>query len=313
MSYSITQESEGPRMTAAVQALIAINVAIFFLQLTVVSDVDVWRALGFQLRDLTVQPWTIVTYMFVHAGLLHLAFNMYTLWLFGPRIEREWSPGSFARFYVWCGLGGWLFHMMLTRDGYLLGASAAVYGVMLAYAMRWPDDEVLLFFFIPMKVKWLVVLLAAVNLLSGLASGSGGGVAYFAHLGGFAFGWIYLRWSALGMGSIERLRQRMSQIPDIPDDETPRAIPRSQRRPRERDRGVGGVGGDDEIDDIVAKSNAVVSKGRVTMLPGTKRAERQKSEALNDVLDKISEHGIDSLTRDERRLLEEMSRRLRSD
>lgn len=309
MSYSISSEPDTPRMTPAVQVLIAINVAIFFLQLTIVSDADMWSALGFEVRDLMEQPWTVFTYMFVHGGFLHLVLNMYALWLFGPRIEQEWSAGSFSRFYLWCGLGGWLFHMLLTRDGFLIGASAAVYGVMLAYAMRWPNDEILFFFFIPMKVKWFVVLLAAINLAGGLmASTSLGGprTAYFAHLGGFAFGWMYLRWSSLnlGGGGIDRLRQRMAQIPDIPDDETPRAVPRKERRPRERDRG-------EQIDEVVAQSNAVVAKTQVSALRTTKKFGKQKAEALNRVLDKISEHGLDSLTLEERKILEEMSRRLR--
>ena len=98
MAYSISDEQDYPRITPAVQWLIAINVAIFFLQLTVVRDADMWGALGFELRDLTEQPWTIVTYMFAHAGFWHLALNMYTLWLFGPRIEHAWSPGSFTRY-----------------------------------------------------------------------------------------------------------------------------------------------------------------------------------------------------------------------
>ena len=303
MAYSITDERDYPRITPAVQWLIAINVAIFFLQLTVVRDADVWRALGFELRDLTEQPWTIATYMFVHAGFWHLALNMYTLWIFGPRIEHAWSPGGFTRYYLWCGLGGWLLHVMLTRNGLLLGASAAVYGVMLAYAMRWPDDEVL-FFFIPMKVRWLVVLLAGINLAFGLwGAGTGSSVAYFAHLGGFAFGWLYLRTSAAT--GIDRLRQRMSQVPDIPD-ETPRAVPRSQPRPRERTQG---------IDEIVAKSNAVVAKQRPPAPPSSPLSDKfskKKAEELNGVLDKISQQGLASLTSDERRLLEEMSRRLRN-
>ncbi|HJR62506.1 MAG TPA: rhomboid family intramembrane serine protease [Gemmatimonadaceae bacterium] len=306
MAFSISDEQDYPRITPAVQWLIAINVAIFFLQLTVVSEADMRSALAFEMRNLTERPWTIVTYMFMHAGFWHLALNMYTLWLFGPRVEREWNAAAFARFYVWCGLGGWLFHLMLTgRNGgnaYLLGASAAVFGVMLAYAMRWPDEEILFFFFIPMKVKWLVVLLAGVNLAFGMASmGNGGsGVAYFAHLGGLAFGWLYLRWSQAP--SIDRLRQRMSQIPDVPD-EPPRAIPRSQPRPRERMS---------EVDEIVARSNALSSK---RSSPGTtsltSRFGKKKAEELNGVLDKISEHGIESLTRDERKLLEEMSKKLR--
>jgi membrane associated rhomboid family serine protease len=301
MTFPATDDyQDQPRITPTVQWLIAINVAIYFLQLTVVNPMDMAGALGFEMRDLTEQPWTIVTYMFVHAGFLHVTMNMYMLWLFGRRLERAWSPGSFLWYYLWCGLGGWLFHMMLTRDGLLLGASAAVFGVMLAYAMRWPDEELVLFPFpITLKVKWLVAILAGLNLVSGLATlgATGSGVAHFAHLGGFAFGWMYLRWNAAP--SIDRLRQRMSQIPDV-SDETPRAIPRTHR-PRERAS---------EIDEIVARSNAVATQ-RPTSAALSSKAGKTKTDQLNDVLDKISEKGIGSLTSEERRLLEEMSKRLR--
>lgn len=299
MSYPITDDQDYPRLTPAVQWLIAMNVAIYFLQMTVVQPADVQNAFGFELRDLTEQPWTVGTYMFVHAGFWHLAMNMYTLWLFGPRVEHAWSSGGFTRYYLWCGLGGWLFHVMLTRNGLLVGASGAIFGVMLAYAMRWPDEEIMLFPIpIALKVKWFVALLVGLNLLSAMGSmGTGSGVAYLAHLGGFAFGWMWLRTSA---GSLDRLRRRMSQIPDVPD-ETPRAIPRTQPRARERGQ---------EIDEIVARSKAVATK-RPAPSPQVRNVPTKKTDELDHVLDKISAHGLDSLTSDERRLLEEMSKKLK--
>ncbi len=301
MSYALADEQDPPRITPAVKWLIAANVAVMFLQLTIVGPAQMFSWLGFQLSDLQGSWWKIFTYMFVHGGVIHLGLNMYTLWLFGRRVENVWSPGAFTRYYIWCGLGGWLFHLLVSRDGQLIGGSAAVFGVMLAYAMRWPDDEVFLFGVVPMKVKWLVAMLVVMNLVWGIGSigSSGGGVAYFAHLGGLAFGWLYLRTPSAQ--SIDRLRQRVSQLPDVPD-ETPRAIPRSM--PRTRERGS-------EIDEIVAKSKAVATKRQAVAPPVKTRGKR--AEALNHVLDKISEHGLDSLTSNERRLLEEMSRELRDD
>ena len=302
MSYAFADEQDPPQITPAVKWLIAANVAVMFLQLTIVGAPQMQSWLGFQLSDLQGSWWKIFTYMFVHGGLLHLGLNMYTLWLFGRRVEQVWTPGGFARYYIWCGLGGWLFHLLVSRDGQLIGASAAVFGVMLAYAMRWPDDEVLLFGIVPMKVKWLVAMLVVINLVWGIRSigSQGGGVAYFAHLGGLAFGWLYLRTPSAQ--SIDRLRQRVSQLPDVPD-ETPRAIPRSM--PRTRERG-------NEIDEIVAKSKAVVTK-RQPVIQSPTKARGKRSEALNLVLDKISEQGLESLTSEERRLLEDMSRQLRND
>ena len=300
MSYPITDEQEYPRITPAVQWLIAANAVIFFLQLTVVSRADMVGALGFELRDFeTASWWTIVTYMFVHAGFWHLALNMYTLWLFGPRVEHSWTAGGFVRYYVWCGLGGWLFHLLLTRDATLVGASAAVFGVMLAYAMRWPDDEMLLFFVVPVKVKWMVVFLGGFNLLMGMA-GVGGGTAYLAHVGGLIFGWLYLRTPSAQ--SLDRLRHRVAQIQDVPD-EPPRAIPRSLPRPRER------MG---EVDEIVAKSKAMMAKRPAAPL-ATASPRTIRADELNAVLDKISERGLESLSKEERRLLEDASRRLKGE
>ena len=300
MSYAFADEPDPPRITPAVKWLIAANVAVAFLQLTIVGNEQMYRWLGFELSDLNGSWWKIFTYMFVHGGIIHLGLNMYTLWLFGRRVEMVWSPGGFARYYIWCGLGGWLAYLPFSRGAVLVGASAAVFGVMLAYAMRWPDEEVLLFGVIPMKVKWLVTGLVVVNLVMGIAAANQtSGTAYFAHLGGLAFGWLYLRTPT--PQSIDRLRQRVSQLPDVPD-ETPRAIPRSL--PRTRERG-------NEIDEIVAKSKAVVTKRQPVVPPV--RTLNQRSDALNLVLDKISEQGLDSLTIAERRLLEDMSRQLRKD
>jgi membrane associated rhomboid family serine protease len=301
MSYALADDQDPPRITPAVKWLISANVAVAFLQLTLVGNADMHRWLGFELSDLNGSWWKIFTYMFVHGGIIHLGLNMYTLWLFGRRVEMVWSPGGFARYYIWCGLGGWLAYLPFSRGAVLIGASAAVFGVMLAYAMRWPDEEVLLFGVIPMKVKWLVTGLVVTHLVMGVATmNQGSGVAYFAHLGGLAFGWLYLRTPT--PQSIDRLRQRVSQLPDIPD-ETPRAIPRSL--PRTRERG-------NEIDEIVAKSKAMVTK-RQPIAPPPVRTLNKRADALNLVLDKISEQGLDSLTGEERRLLEEMSRQLRND
>lgn len=306
MNHSATDEYDVPRLTPAVQWLIAINVAIYFLQLTLVRQSDMVAALAFKSPgDLTQRPWTIVTYMFVHAGFLHLAFNMWMLWLFGPRLEQAWGQRSFSFYYLLCGLGGWLADLLIVHNGTpLLGASAAIFGVMLAYAMRWPDDELRVFplVFVAMKVRWFVVLLAAWSLIIGVMTlEPAEGTAYMAHLGGFAIGWLYLR--AASVSSLDRLRQRMSQIPDVPD-EPPRAIPRTHTRSRERTT---------EIDEIVARSNAMASKRQSTTLSLSAKDGKERIEQLNLVLDKISERGLASLSGDERRLLEEMSKQLRSD
>jgi membrane associated rhomboid family serine protease len=294
-----------PRMTPAVQWLMAANIGVYFLQVTLVGSDHVFAALGLDPAQLPSAWWTIVTYMFVHAGLWHLAFNMLSLWMFGPRIEHLWGARSFTYFYLWCGIGGAIAHMILQGSAGLVGASAAIMGVLLAYALRWPDEEVYIFGVIPMKTRWLVLWLALINAVMGISSAKGGsGIGWFAHLGGLAFGWIYLRVSAFG--GLDNFRRWVSPVPDEPEDAF-RAIPR--RAPRNRDRTDVEKG----IDEVVAKSNAVAAKpARPALLPrAVTDASKESAERLNMVLDKISKNGIESLTTEELEVLDEMSRNLR--
>jgi membrane associated rhomboid family serine protease len=301
MSYPSDDDQDYPRLTPAVQALIAISVAVLFLQMTALvkyTDTAAW--FGFDSGALPGRWWTVVTYMFVHGGVLHLAGNMYALFVFGPRLEHTWGQKRFLWFYLLCGLGGVVFHVLFLRHGGLVGASAAVFGVMTAYAMQWPNDEIYLFALVPVRVRTLVVTLLVFNLVMGLlvTAGSGGAnIAYFAHVGGIVAAYVFMRMAA--SGTMDNVRQRVANLPD--SDEPPRAIPRTL--PRSRDRV-------DEVDDIVAKSKAIAAKRPAALTPGPRRHEA-KAEELNRVLDKISEHGIESLTTDERRVLEDMSKKLR--
>ena len=295
-----SSEQDQRRLTPAVLTLIALNVAVMFLQMTMFQYSDMAGWFGFDASSLPTRWWTVVTYMFVHVGLWHLLANMYGLYLFGPRLERAWSTRKFTWFYLLCGVGGVLLELVIRKD-MLVGASAAVFGVMIAYTMQWPDDEVYLLFVVPMRVRTLVAGLFVFTLVMGIAAtggadGSGTNIAYLAHLGGAIAAYVYMRMSATP--GIDQVRQRVANLPD--PDEPPRAIPRNMPR---RERG-------DEVDDIVAKSKAIAAKRPVTLpLPASRRRE-VKADELNRVLDKISEHGIESLTREERRLLEEASKRL---
>jgi membrane associated rhomboid family serine protease len=290
-------------MTPAVQWLIAVNVGVFFLQVTLFGGNSVFSALGLDPARFPAEWWTIVTYMFVHGGLWHIAFNMLSLWMFGPRIENIWGARSFTYFFLWCGIGGAIAHLLFRGDAGLVGASAAVMGVLLAYALRWPDEEVYVFGVLPMKTRWLVVWLALINLAMGISSSKGGsGIGWFAHLGGLAFGWIYLRVSAFG--GLDNFRRWVSPVPDEPEDFRG-IVPR--RVPRNRDRAEG-------IDEVVAKSNAVAAKNaRAVVLPMPDKGTLQSSERLDMVLDKISKHGIESLTSEEQAVLDQVSRKLRGD
>lgn len=298
------------RIGKAVAWLLGLNVTVYFLQVTVVSPADMFAALGFHSSDLSALGrawWTIGSYMFVHGGFWHLALNMYTLWLFGPRVESVWTPGEFTRFYLFCGLGGWFLHLFMAGDSVLIGASAAVMGVMLAYATLWPHEVVYLFGMVPMTIRWLMVLVVLMNLLGGIsASPDSNGIAYLAHLGGLGAGWLYLRTSA--RVSLASVRRHVEPVPDMPEEDLPRAVPKSHREPRTHD-----------ADDAVARSKAVTSRQsaaervRPAEPHGTTPAAETDAVRLDRVLDKISATGLESLTPEERQLLDDASKRRRKD
>jgi membrane associated rhomboid family serine protease len=304
-------DTDRPRMTRSVQAIIAINVAMLFLQWAVVSDADAFAVLGFQAGSLQRTLWSAVTYMFVHYSALHLALNMYALLAFGPRLEATMGTRVFTLYYLWCGLGGAVAHMLFVQQGLLVGASAGVLGVMFAYWQQWPEEEISLFGVIPVRPWTAIVLLGAAILAlgtvgAGAPAAGGARIAYAAHIGGIAFAWLYMRTPPAA--SIERLRQRISPAPDYPQDETPRAIPRTLPRARAQR---------DEVDEIVAKSKAVAAQQQ---RPATRAvtapmptAHGDEPAELDRLLDKISQRGIESLTAAERAVLDESARRLRGE
>ena len=302
MSYVTYDEYDAPRGPSAVLWLIGLNVAVYFVQATLVGDANMASWFGYSPGDVASRSvWTLLTYMFVHGGLLHLGLNLWTLWLFGPRVEQAWGARAFTWFYLWCGLGGWAFHYMFQRgEGILIGASAAILGVAVAYASRWPEDEVLFFGIVPMKVRFLVAFMALINIaMVALDNGQGGGTAYAAHIGGMVAGWVYLRLPTAG--SIGRFRDGIAQAPDYGDD-PPRAVPKSSRS-RERD-----------IDDVVAQSRAAMARRPASSpaAPVVRPAPMAPAaSALDAVLDKIAASGMESLTAAEKAVLEEWSQRLR--
>lgn len=294
------EATESPRMTRAVQWLLALNIGVYFLQLTLLSPDAVFSTLALDPARFPRAWWTVVTYMFVHAWLAHLAFNMFTLWMFGPRLEHAWGTRAFVQFYLWCGLGGAIAHLLFAQNSAVIGASGAISGVLVAYALHWPDDEVYLFGVIPMKSRWLIAAMIVMNIIFALSPSSG--IDWTAHVGGMAFGWLFLKLYSLG--GLDRVRGWVSSVPDE-SEEMPRAVPR--RRSAMRDRGR-------DVDEVVARSNAVVLRERKPSQHVPKRETPQEyATRVNQVLDKISQQGIASLSRDERRLLEDMSRKLRDE
>ncbi len=176
-------------MTPWVRRLLAANVVVFFLQYAIPAFADPFV---FVPRYVLVRPWTIMTYMFLHAGLTHILFNMIALFFFGPRVEARLGSRRFVQLYFVSGISGAIVSFIFAPWSAIVGASAAVFGVMLAFAMFWPRDQILIWGILPIEARWLIVITTALALWSGL-QGSRGGVADFAHLGGYAGAWLFLR------------------------------------------------------------------------------------------------------------------------
>jgi membrane associated rhomboid family serine protease len=138
------------------------------------------------------EPWTVVTYMFLHGGFTHILFNMIALYFFGPQVEARIGSNRFLALYFISGIFGALVSLVFAPFSPIIGASAAIFGVMLAFARFWPTAQILVFGIIPVEARLLVVLTVIVSLWSGF-HGSTSGVADFAHLGGFVGGWLYLK------------------------------------------------------------------------------------------------------------------------
>ena len=218
-SYSI-----GPgRLTPAVKALIAVNVAGYLLTLLVPS-LTIWLGLIPAAGVERFWIWQPVTYMFQHGGLFHLLFNMLALWMFGVELERLWGTRFFTRFYFVCGLGAAaativvsLLPFAFAEPLYVtvtVGASGAIYGLLLAYGLTWPNRPIYIYAIIPIPAKVFVLIMGAISLLSSI-TGSQSGVAHMAHLGGLVAGYLYLVWrrsSAVSQLRSAWLRWRMARL-----------------------------------------------------------------------------------------------------
>ena len=139
-------------------------------------------------------PWQLVTYMFLHADTSHIFFNLFALWIFGQAIENLWGTKRFIIYYLLTGVGAAIIHMLVGGYfTYTIGASGAVFGILLAFGMMFPNQYIILLFPpIPIKAKYFVGIYGAIELFSGL-SRADSGVAHFAHLGGLLVGFILIK------------------------------------------------------------------------------------------------------------------------
>jgi membrane associated rhomboid family serine protease len=250
---------------------------VLLLLMTLFTSQDVYRLLQFSPSTAFTRPWTFLSYMFVHGGLLHLLANMLMLFVFGTAVESRMGSRSFLAYYLFCGVGAAVFSLLLAGllpVGPFVGASGAVLGVAVAFAMFWPDAELIVFPIpVPIKARTLVIGLVALDVI-GSQLWPNDGIAHIAHVGGALFGYLFFRVQSL-----------------------------SRRAPAQPARTV------ERVVMVQSGSSEPERRTPITPMRTRRRVDSDPVAAEVDrVLDKISEKGISSLTAAERRFLDEVAK-----
>lgn len=277
MAYAPNAFGLSYMLTPMVKRLLIANVVVFFLT-AVVGERFMFEWFAFQPDQILLRPWGAVTYMFLHGDLMHLVVNMLAVFFFGPPLEARWGAREFLRFYFVCGLGGVVLSFLF-QPAWIVGASAAAYGLMLAFAMNWPTVPIYVWGIFPVQARYLVAFLFVLSVWGASPGAEGGNVAHFAHLGGLITGFLYLKadWRpGERMRQIQRSATRRRRMAIVPHDES------------------------------VQAQQGVQSTGKRV------REDAALYDRVDAVLDKISAQGMSSLTPEELRLLDEVSKRHRS-
>ncbi|TVR66297.1 MAG: rhomboid family intramembrane serine protease [Gemmatimonadales bacterium] len=288
MSYGSERFAFGYTLTPWVKRLLIANTAVHLLVVVIRQFVGlegqlfVWNWFGFTPAESFLKPWGAVTYMFLHGDIWHLLLNMLVLFFFGPPLEQRWGSDRFLKYYLICGLGGAVLSFVFAFGTSVIGASAAIYGLMLAFAWYWPNAPIYFWGIFPIKAKYLVGFFFVLTFFSAVG-GAGGGVAHFAHLGGLLAGLIYLRTDGKWGDGLDTLKKaaRVERLAIVPRE----------------DKG---------------EERAEGSRRRTSGRSDSKMGEKELLDEVDRILDKISDSGISSLSDDERRVLDEVSRRRRT-
>lgn len=185
---------QGFRMLpTVVKNLLIVNLIVFLAQMVLekygYNNITSMCALN-AIETGRFRIWQLFTYMFMHANWSHILFNMFALWMFGYVLENYWGSRRFLFYYLVCGVGAGICNLLVPGWGLTVGASGAVYGILLAFGMMFPNERIYLYFIMPIKAKWFVIGYAAIELFNGMFVADG--VAHFAHLGGMLFGLLLI-------------------------------------------------------------------------------------------------------------------------
>ena len=179
----------------AIKILILINIVLFFFRLIAVDQFDLAEIFGLSSVDVWPMIWQPLTYMFIHGDFFHVFMNMFVLWMFGSEMESIWGRKEFLKYYFITGIGSgiiWILLNLSNSYSVLIGASGAIYGVLLAYGLMFPNRKVLIYFLFPIKVKYFVLLLGIIAFVSSIGD-TGSNISHLTHLSGMLIGFIYLK------------------------------------------------------------------------------------------------------------------------
>lgn len=213
MSYRGSYMSFFPPLTPALKKLVIVTSAAFVLTYLPAELFGwSWPFVYFGLRPYEVTHhlfiWQLVTYLFLHGGFFHILFNLFALWMFGSDLERLWGSRQFLFYFFLCGIGAGVFDVLLqpTSRSITIGNSGAIFGILLAFGLLFPNRPIFLWFVIPVKAKWFVLAMGVIEFVSEL-SRPASGISHLAHLGGMLFGFLYLRGGGLWFRSVLRYQE----------------------------------------------------------------------------------------------------------
>jgi len=265
MAYSSYSRGIDGSVTEGVKFLLIVNGLVFVLQM--VWDKPMVYLLGLTPSTLWEQRalWQPVTYMFLHGGTMHLLFNMLALWMFGSALEGYWGTNYFLKYYFITGIGAGLCNALLTPNSgaVIIGASGAVYGLLAAYGILFPNSIIYIWMLFPLRAKYMVLIFGGIEFFSSLRPGMST-VAHLVHLGGMVIGIIYLRWRSIYnyFGRANQERQRQQEIHE-----------RMRRSDNEAQLRT-------EVDDLLDKINEV---GLENMTSWEKRRLKEASDRLKEL------------------------------
>ena len=198
MTYNRYRFSFGYGLTPVIKKLIILMAALFFLQGIVSSRITLYLGLVPLLVWKKFFLWQLFTYIFLHGGISHILFNLLALWMFGGELESYWGSGKFLRYFLFCGIGAGICTVVFSPYQVIpvVGASGAIYGILLAFGWLFPNRPIYMYFIVPIPAKYFVIIFGLIELYLSI-EGTGGGVAHLTHLGGLIFGILYMAYPTI--------------------------------------------------------------------------------------------------------------------